>query len=440
MIPGTFLLGSLFRNHIFARMNPFKQSISWSEPHSPRREFLKKATMAFFSSLLGTEIVFADKIPQGYVPLGALDALNTDPLKSKHPDLVVLSDKPWNVETPIHLLDDAVTPAEKFFIRNNGKIPDKIDASKWTLTVEGESVKQIKLYTLQELKTRFKPYTYQLVTECGGNGRSEFSPAASGNQWGQGAVACAQWTGLRLKDLLDDIGLKNNAVYVGYYGIDEHLSGDTKKATISRGVPIWKAREDESLLAYQMNGKDIPLVHGYPLRMVIGGWPASVSGKWVNRLVVRDRVHDGEKMNGTDYRVPCNPVAPGETVKDEQMCIIESMPVKSMITYPRTGAMIKSGQTLPLRGHAWAGDQAVSTVQYSIDYGATWQACSIQKPVNRLAWQHFQATVSFPKKGYYEIWIKATDARGISQPMVVPAWNPKGYLNNACHRIAIKVS
>jgi hypothetical protein len=115
------------------------------------------------------------------------------------------------------------------------------------------------------------------------------------------------------------------------------------------------------------------------------------------------------------------------------------MPVKSLITYPKTGAMIDDGKTLSLRGHAWAGDLEVSQMEISIDFGATWQKVSLQKPKNRLAWQHWSTEVKFPRKGYYEVWAKATDAKGIAQPMVIPAWNPAGYLNNSCHRIAIKV-
>ena len=174
--------------------------------------------------------------------------------------------------------------------------------------------------------------------------------------------------------------------------------------------------------------------------LVAGGWPASVSGKWLNGISVRNKTHDGEKMMGTAYRVPCSPVAPGEEVKDEDMCIIESMPVKSLITYPKSGATIKNGESLQIRGHAWAGELEVSKMEYSIDFGSTWKACSLAKPVNRLAWQHFSAQVDFPKKGYYEIWSRATDSQGTAQPMLIPGWNPKGYLNNACQRIAIKVT
>jgi hypothetical protein len=144
-------------------------------------------------------------------------------------------------------------------------------------------------------------------------------------------------------------------------------------------------------------------------------------------------------MTGDAYRVPCEPVAPGEKVKDEDMCIIESMPVKSLITYPKSGAMLDLGKKLNIRGHAWAGELEVTKMEYSIDFGSSWTDCPVESAANRLAWQHFSASISFPKKGYYEIWARATDSQGTRQPMLLPGWNPKGYLNNACHRIAIKV-
>lgn len=403
-----------------------------------RRNFIRKSSIGAFSALLGVDIVYKELMPEGYLPIALQD---TDPFKlfHKHPEMVVLNDKPWNMEAQAHLLNDAVTPNKYMFIRNNGLIPEHIDSTKWSLKIDGESVKNSKVYSLHDLKTKFKPYTYQLTLECGGNGRSEFNPPAKGNQWTIGAVSCAKWTGVRLKDVLDDVGITDNAVYIGYHGADIHLSRNPNKKPISRGVPIAKAIQEETLLAYEMNGKDIPLAHGFPLRLVAGGWPASVSGKWLTGISVRNKVHDGEKMGGSSYRVPCETVAPGEKVADENMCIIESMPVKSLITHPKTGAIIKGDSNLTIKGHAWAGELEVSKLEYSIDFGNSWKTAQLKKPINRLAWQHFEARVSFPKTGYYEVWARATDTAGKKQPMILPGWNPKGYLNNACHRIAVKV-
>ena len=414
----------------------------WGRESDPvsRRGFLKKGALALMGSVLGANIVFADRMPAGLIPAALLEPEADFAITGKDPGLIVLNDRPLNMEAPAHLLDDAVTPASRFFVRNNGIPPKDINLSTWTLIIDGEAAQKKVVLSLSDLKSKFKAYTYHLTLECGGNGRSEFYPPAKGNQWTTGAVGCATWTGVRLKDVLQYAGIKSNAVYIGYEGRDTHLSGEPGKLAISRGVPMKKALEAESLIAWQMNGKDIPLDNGYPLRLVFGGWPASCSGKWLSRIRIRDRVHDGPKMGGSSYRVPCKPVEPGSKVKDEDMCIIESMPVKSLITYPKTGATISKGQTLSLRGHAWAGDRAVSEMHISIDYGTTWKRVQLQSPKNRLAWQQWSGKINFPKKGYYEVWARAVDSSGKSQPMVVPNWNPKGYLNNACHRIAVKVT
>ena len=403
-----------------------------------RRSFLRKTGYTSLASLAGIPVVFSSNIPEGYELLAFQDP---DPFKlfDLNSEMLVLNDRPFNIEAQAHLLDDKVTPNSKMFIRNNGLIPKEIEESTWTLTIDGESVNKRKTYTLQELKENFKPYSYQVTLECGGNGRSEFSPPAKGNQWTIGAVHCAKWTGIRLKDVLADVGLKNDAVYIGYHAIDSHLSGDVNKEAISRGMPIDKANQNETLIAYQMNDKPIPLVHGFPLRLIAGGYPASASGKWINRLSVRNKEHDGAKMKGMSYRVPKYPVAPGQDVPEKDMKIIESMPVKSLITYPKTGAIINKSKDLEVRGHAWAGESEVASMEYSIDFGATWHPCQLESPVNKLAWQHFKVKITFPESGYYEVWAKAIDANGEQQPMLVPGWNPKGYLNNACHRIAVKV-
>jgi DMSO/TMAO reductase YedYZ molybdopterin-dependent catalytic subunit len=405
-----------------------------------RKEFISKTALASLGAVLGTKLAFGGFIPRGYMPIAFDPALDPFELDGKLRDLIVLNDRPWNIETPAHLLDDKVTPAEKMFVRNNGLLPTEIDVESWTLTIDGESVPNPKSFSLKELKSKFQHHTYQLTLECGGNGRSEFNPPAKGNQWSVGAVSCANWTGVRLKDILEDVGINSDAVYIGYYGKDVHLSGDPTKTVISRGVPIKKAMEDETLIAWAMNGQDIPYYHGYPLRLVVGGWPASASGKWLDRIAVRNKIHDGPKMESPSYRVPCESVAPGTDVPAESMCIIESMPVKSVITYPKSGGMVKPGQSFTMRGHAWAGDIRVDKMELSVDYGQNWFEIPVQDPVNRMAWQHWETKIELEETGYYEVWARATDSEGRAQPMVVPGWNPKGYLNNACHRIAIKVS
>lgn len=405
-----------------------------------RRGFLTKSSLLAMGAVLGASIPFARYMPGGLIPAALAQSDDVFQIPGKE-GLIILNDKPINAETPPHLLDDDITPANRFFVRNNGIPPtmEDIDLSRWTLEISGESCQTPTTFTLAELKQKFDHVTLQLQLECGGNGRSEYNPPANGNQWSVGAVGCANWTGVRLKDVLEFCGIKEDAVYIGYYGADTHLSGDPNKVVISRGVPMNKALENETLIAWAMNGEDIPLQNGYPLRLVCGGWPASTSGKWLNKIVIRNQVHDGPKMTGQSYRVPCESVAPGTRVPDEDMCIIESLPVKSLITFPKSGIIHKLGQTLAVRGHAWAGDLEVSELHISNDFGRTWNQADLKPPVNRLAWQHWNAQIEFPKQGYYEVWARAVDSQGHSQPMVLPGWNPRGYLNNASHRIAIQV-
>jgi len=403
-----------------------------------RRGFLKKSGLVAMSTAIGAAIPFARFMPSGLIPAAFAAEGSSTRIEGKE-GLIVLNERPLNAETPAHLLDDSVTPSKYMFVRNNGVPPESIDVDNWTLEIAGESCVNPLSFSIAELKQRFEEVTLQLQLECGGNGRSEFVPATSGNQWTTGAIGCPTFTGVRLRDVLNYCGVGADAEYVGYYGADTHLSGDPGREPISRGVPIAKALERESLIAWKMNGEDLPLQNGYPLRLVCAGWPASVSGKWLKKLVVRNQVHDGEKMAAPSYSVPKQPVAPGSRVPNEDMKVIESMPVKSLITFPKSGITHDLRERLIVRGHAWAGDDQVSGVYLSIDFGATWLPTGVNSPANRLAWQDFSGWIQFPQPGYYEIWARAMDMQGRSQPLVIPGWNPRGYLNNTAHRIAVQV-
>jgi len=407
-----------------------------------RRGFLKDGGLGALALALGVEIRFAEWIPEGLVPLAYADEGEAFVLQGKD-GLKVLGDRPVNAETPPHLLDDEVTPTSRLFVRNNGLVPDLArdgTADGWTLTVDGEVEKKLVL-TLDELKAKFRHHTLHLVLECAGNGRSGFFPPVAGNQWTYGAVGCPLWTGVRLKDVLRAAGLKRTAVYTGYYGHDRHLSEDPEKVVISRGTPIAKALDDHTLLAFAMNGAPLTAAHGFPLRLVVPGYPASASGKWLKRIWIRDRVHDGAKMTGMSYRMPGHPVSPGTVVDPSQMEIIETMPVKSLVTYPRSGLTVgeREGRALAVRGFAWSGAGKVSRVDVSFDFGRRWRQARLKPARNRYGWQRWETTLDLPGKGYYEIWARAQDRTGEMQPMVVPGWNPEGYLNNAMPRISVTV-
>ncbi|MBO6756132.1 MAG: sulfite oxidase [Roseibium sp.] len=397
-----------------------------------RRRFLRDSGLAGVAALVGMNVPFAANLPKGFMPA----AMASEDVLAGKDGLRLLNDRPINAETPAHLLDDAITPTARHFIRNNGAPPEDVDAAGWTLTVDGLVDTPLSL-SIADLKSQFDVASMALVIECGGNGRWAFDPPAKGNQWTTGAVACSEWTGVRLKDVLARTGVKSNVVYTAHVGADAQLSGDPDKLPISRGLPIEKALTDNVLIAFEMNGGPIHANNGAPLRLVVPGWPGSCSQKWLKRIYLRDIVHDGPKMTGTSYRVPNRPVEPGEKVATEDFEIIERMPVKSLITSPENGAL--AGRSIDVRGHAWSGDRTVDAVDVSMDFGATWTRADLDAPVNDGAWQNWRTTLTLPQAGYYEIWARATDSAGQMQPFAIN-WNPKGYLNNTMHRVAVRAA
>lgn len=397
-----------------------------------RRGFLKRTGLATMAAMVGTSIPFHRNMPIGFVPA----AMAQENVLVGKDGLTLLNDRPVNAETPPELLDDPITPTSRHFIRNNGVPPVDVDPETWTLTIDG-FVDEAATYTIADLRAQFEVVTMALTLECGGNGRSFFDPPARGNQWTYGAVTCSEWTGVRLKDVLERAGVQSNVIYTAHYGADTHLSGDPDKMPISRGVPIAKALTDNLLIAFEMNGAPLHPMNGAPLRLVVPGWPASTAQKWLTRIELRDIVHDGPKMTGTSYRVPGYPVAPGTDVPEEDFVIMERMPVKSLVTFPANGA--DTGLTTDVRGHAWSGDRSISRVEISIDFGATWSEAELDAPANDGAWQNWRASVCFPQAGYYEVWARATDSGGVMQPFAIN-WNPKGYLNNTMHRVGVRAS
>jgi sulfite oxidase len=419
-----------------------------------RRGFLGGAGLAAMGAAVGGTIPFGDQMPAGLIPAALAQTPPASPpaqpaapkgpqhlqFPGKDDKLVVLGDRPLVAETPEHLLDDATTPIAKFYIRNNGQIPEAAkEPDKWKITIDGEVNKPLEL-TLGEIKAKFKKQTQRMVLECGGNGRAAFSPPARGNQWTNGGAGCAEWTGVRLADVLRSAGLKPSAVYTAHYAADLHLSGDAKRPSLSRGVRLAKALDPHSMIVWEMNGEPLPNIHGGPVRLIIPGWAGSASQKWLTRIWIRDKEHDGPGMTEFSYRVAIKPMVPGDKGDPKNFRILESMPVRSIITNPANGTKLAAGtKELNLRGASWAGDLTVRQVDVSLDFGATWQRAKLEKPKNRYDWQRWTANVKLSSDGYYEIWTRATDSKGATQPHLAGFWNPQGYGGNAMHRIAVLV-
>lgn len=422
---------------------------------SSRRGFLGGAGLAAMGAAVGGAIPFSANMPAGLIPAamaqGTAAPAGAPPAAApkgpqildfpgKAKGLVLLGDRPLVAETPEHMLDDDTTPTEKFYIRNNGQTPEGFtEGDAWEFSIDGEVNTPLKM-KLGELKQKFAAKTYRMVLECGGNGRSFFQPTARGNQWTNGGAGCAEWTGVSLAEVLKSAGLKPSAVHTGNYGADQHLSGDPSKDVLSRGVPIAAAMEQHALLVWGMNGQPLNNIHGGPLRVIIPGFPASVSHKWLKRIAIRDKVHDGQGMGGTSYSVAVKPMIPGGKTDEANMRTMTSMPVRGIITNPANGTRLAAGtRKLALRGAAWDGHDGISRVDVSVDFGATWQQAKAADPRNRFDWRRWTAEVDLPSDGYYEIWVRATDSKGRAQPHVAGGWNPQGYGANPMHRVAVLV-
>ena len=414
-----------------------------------RRGFLGGAGLVGVTAAVGGAIPFAASMPGGLVPAAmaqtAESAEGEPPVFSfpgKDEGLTLLGDEPLVAETPAHLLDDDTTPIEKFFIRNNGHPPEETaDPDAWAIRIDGLVNSPLEI-TLGEFKERFEPVTLRMVLECGGNGRSFFNPPARGNQWTNGGAGCAEWTGARLRDVLQAAGVATDAIYTAHYGADTHLSGDAAKLPLSRGVRLEKAMDEHSLVVWEMNGAPLPAIHGGPVRLLIPGWPGSASHKWLNRIELRDVEHDGPGMTGTSYRVAIKPMVPGSEADELEL------------PHPRIDARAldhhRAGERhdacrparAPSRCGARPGTATTASRRCTSrpTSGRPGRRRASPKPRNRYDWRRWTAEVALPEDGYYEIWSRATDETGAMQPHIAGNWNPSGYGGNPMHRVAVLIA
>ena len=354
------------------------------------------------------------------------------PTEWTKPCLVSHDDPAYNAEPPVGHLDPLLTPADCLFVRNNGAL-DGVDLApeRWRLAIDGEVERPLSL-SLRELIEDFPRAEITTVMECAGNGRSLFRDRTDGLPWGLGAVACLHFEGVRLADLLARAGLKPTAVYTGHESPDRTPAG---KPALSRGLPIAKALAPETLVAYRMNGQPLPALHGGPLRIVAPGFPGSAWQKWLQRIWVRDREHDGARMTGLDYRLPRRPLRPGETPDPADFAVIERMPPRALVTSHASGDMVAAGSEVTLAGWAWGHGRDVASVALSLDGGARWSEAALGPAPGRWGWRRFEARLQAPA-GPCEAIVRATLADGETQPLQA-AWNPKGYCNNACQRLKL---
>jgi sulfite oxidase len=395
-----------------------------------RRHFV--AGLAGAGALAALGEAFAQATPAEPAPPPgtiASDAIKAEKAKS----MQFHSERPLTGSVPAHEHDFDVTPNDRMFVRNNLLTP-ALDIDAHRLTIKGLVDKELS-FSVFDLAKSFGSMSLQGMLECAGSGRSAFQPRASGTPWLEtGGMGCPLWGGVRLRDVLRAAGLKPGAAHVAGHGGDPGMVPGA--APVIRSIPLSKAMEENTLLAWVMNERPLPFVHGYPLRLVVPGWVGSASTKWLHTLMVLDTPFKGTYMTGS-YIVPRHPVAPGEKMPQDTVSA-EAWPVKSMIIAPAPGSALKLGQRFAVRGRAWVGEGTVERVEISTDEGRSWRSAILGARGDRYAWRSFALDYLPERAGYTTFLARAWDERGNAQP-AVPSWNPLGYFWNGWHRVGVMV-
>ncbi len=343
--------------------------------------------------------------------------------------------RPFNAETPVGEFMSFLTANHRFFVRSHFGPPpaEALEEGRWRLRVGG-LVERPRTLTLQDLK-QLPPFTVTAVVQCSGNGRAHYRPKVAGVQWDRGAVGNAEWTGVRLKDVLHACGIRDEGQHVQFQGADRPVVASVP--LFIRSIPVKKALHPDTLLAYEMNGRPLPLLHGAPLRVITPGWMAESCLKWLTDITVRTEEADGYYMQ-TAYRAPVRPVTPETPMDRVAMVPVEEMPVKSLIAAPANGDSVKMGP-VTIQGVAWGSDASIAAVEISLDDGRTWKPARLVGDARPYAWRQWQFIWKPDTAGPVMVQCRATDERGRMQPAQSP-WNPSGFLWNGWDQIRLLVT
>jgi DMSO/TMAO reductase YedYZ molybdopterin-dependent catalytic subunit len=359
--------------------------------------------------------------------LGAIPGLSGGADLSK---MIVHSSRPADLEMPLDGFNQWITPADRFFVRCHTYFPERANLATWKLSLDGV-VNQPVAFNMDELK-KLPRVELVSVLECAGNGRGFYEPHVAGTQWVFGSVGNGRWTGVRFRDVLAKAGLKASAKHILLDGLDTPLGTMPK---FQRTITVEKAMDPDTLLAYEMNGEELPLDHGFPLRVIAPGWASDSWVKWLTHVEVLDHEFEGFWMK-TAYRHPAHAVTPGTSVDPAEMVPVTDLNVKSVIATPAAGS-IKAGK-MRISGAAWSNSSPVARVDVSTDGGEIWKSAKLGRDHSRYAWRLWYYDWT-PKEGQYTLMARATNAAGQTQPLQ-EAWNPSGYLWNVIQRVQVEVS
>ena len=349
--------------------------------------------------------------------------------------MLLLSDRPPNLETPLKYFLEDYTPNNVFFVRwHLSGLPDAVDPDTFRLRIGGNVSKEVAL-SLNDLKTKFAPYTITALCQCSGNSRSFFDPRVPGGQWKNGAMGNAKWTGVKLKDILEYAGEKPGSKEVSFNGLD--VPPMATVPDFQKSLSYEHAIDGEVMVAYEMNGEALPLLNGYPLKLVVPGWFATYWVGMLSDITVHTEPFYGFWMKKA-YLVPKG-VPNGNESPDSIATSVEPisvMDVRSLFVSPEPNQTVPLNEETDVQGVAFDGGFGITKVELSTDSGKTWQSAKLGPDLGKYSWRRWHYKFSPPDKGDYKLYVKATNAKGETQPM--HQWNHSGYMRNEIEILPLK--
>jgi DMSO/TMAO reductase YedYZ molybdopterin-dependent catalytic subunit len=406
-----------------------------------RRAMVAGGALAFAGSrLLLRTASAAEKppLPLG-LPDGVYETATLEALPGKKP-LIKLSYRPPNYETPLSHFTSEFTPNDSFFVRYHlSAIPEDIDAAGWKLKVAGEGIGKPLELSLSELRSSFEPVEMAAVCQCSGNRRGFSEPHVPGVQWGLGAVGNALWRGARLKDVLAGANLRPETVEIVLNGADGPVVDGTPD--FIKSIPVDKALDENTLIAYEMNGAPLPHYNGFPIRLVVPGWTATYWMKHLDTIEAVAKPYAGFWMKNA-YRIPNGKFPIVQHFLSQMTAAnepITEMVVNSMVTAPQQGHTMRAAETAEIRGLAWDGGYGIRRVEISVDGGQDWQEAELGKDVGRFAFRAFRFAFKPPRQGTYQVLARASNGVGQTQADKL-IFNPAGYHNNVIRPLTINAA
>jgi DMSO/TMAO reductase YedYZ molybdopterin-dependent catalytic subunit len=399
-----------------------------------RRRFLQHAGV--LGGIAATFPAWADSFVDLDLP-GGPDRRELTTRFPQKKQMIVQRTRPPLLETPWDVYDRSVfTPNDQFFVRWHwAVIPEAVDVTAFRLAVRGHVNNELSL-SLADLLAMPR-VELAAVCQCSGNSRGFFQPRVTGAQWQNGAMGNARWTGVRLRDVLDRAGIKAGAVAVRSSGLDDPVVQGAPK--YMKPLDIDHARDGEVMVAFQMNGEQLPLLNGFPIRLIVPGWYGDYWAKMLAHIEVLD-APDENFFEATAYRVPDTPhasVKPGQT--GFKTVPVSRLVPRSFITNLTDATVVKSGADVSVRGIAFGGDSGVGRVELSSDDGRSWQATTLGRDEGPYSFRQWSAQISAPQSGALSLLVRCTNAKGDVQP-AEPNWNAGGFMRNVIERVRLKVA